>query len=151
MGAARRAVEGSAVVALDGCTFHNNTADRGGGAALVGLDSHVTFTNCTVRTASAYLVSIQQLLIPHALTVPARQFSSNTCGSDGGALSVDDSAFAVIRDVTFVDNVATLHGGAIASTASVNVSRSIFTHNTAQEDGGGAVYIATVRRVLVRA
>lgn len=94
------------------------------------------------------------------VTIESNSVAKNSSeGGSGGALVVDGGT-ATVRDTTFLNNRAGLHGGAIlvVSNGSLVVDNAVFRSNQTgevtatafDEAGGGAVHVQTGSQAVVR-
>ena len=107
-----------AALAMERCTFQNNTSTFAGGAIL-------TFG---------------------AVTVSDSTFSGNGAVRDGGVFDVQSSATAAVINSTFFGNHAGIAGGAIVAFGPVSIINSTLAGNTA--DSGAAIYAQSASLIL---
>lgn len=133
---------------IDNCVFSNNACARtgtegeGGGAIYTWFCSS-TLSNCTfnMNDADGANASGGGMYIYGGQTdLMACNFTSNTCGGTGGALSIDVNASANIYDSSFVGNSARAAGAIDVSVAQVLIDGCEFIQNQAVNLYGGAVY-----------
>jgi predicted outer membrane repeat protein len=138
------AVGGSAALNVSRSNFTGNAAQRGGaihsflpGRSLVVEDS--VFSGCTAATYGGAIASRGSA----GLNVSRSIFTGNAAGEDGGAINAYPDYLPrgslVVVDSVFSVCTAEEYGGAIAArgSAGLDISRSIFTGNTAGKNGGG--------------
>ena len=114
----------SATLSMDNCEFYDNTAGSFG--TVLYTKGASTIRNCTF----------------------GKEGHGNTSTSRGGVICMDDTADLSITDSEFTANSGAIGGAiyvnAIANTAVLSVSNTIFSSNTATNtsNGGGAVGIS---------
>jgi predicted outer membrane repeat protein len=91
-----------------------------------------TVSNIYTITGGAVQILSQSVSIIENTT-----FSSNFGEVSGGAISYKNTYSNIISGCLFEDNYATIGGGIEATTASINISKSLFLSNKAREAGGG--------------
>ncbi len=127
-------VAGDAVVV--GCVVRGNTASNGGGAFLVGSPtlSGVTFENNSADAGGAVCLGPDADAIIDNCT-----FSDNSADTGGGVYvgpGVGAGTFAVVGAGSFEANTADRGGGMFVACGGVEVDQSVFTSNSAWNDGG---------------
>ena len=133
----------SSKMTLTDCVFEENHATNWCGAARVRKNTpEATFNNCVFRKNSAPNDSGCLVHSEGTLTLDGCEFTENTCGGNGGALTANGNVTINIKGGTsFTKNVA-LYGGAIytggsgSSQADAKVAITIsenctFTENSA--------------------
>jgi predicted outer membrane repeat protein len=95
---------------LENCAFVGNTGDTGGAILNKGT---LTIQNCAFQSNSA---------------------------AEGGAIYNDSLSSISIEDSEFVNNTASVMGGAIENRGQLIIDGSTFNENSADGDGGGAIF-----------
>lgn len=139
-------IENSLMQIID-CKFENNTSLNIGGAVYV-TSSIVTLDNCIFEhntsagdqkgSGAAIYVTTSSLL-----TVMNSDFEENTSNDYGGAIRIENLAFAEFDNCNFTSNDANTSGGAIfiGRTSSAVIKGCAFESNTSN-GSGGAIYTA---------
>lgn len=117
-------------VTITGSNFNQNNATSGG--AVFCNETIANNSNFTQNTAE-----IGGAIFTINLTATNSNFNQNNVTTIGGAIF---SVFANINGSTFTENNAERRGGAVYSTYAT-ISNSIFDKNNAKEYDGGAIYI----------
>jgi predicted outer membrane repeat protein len=95
---------------IENCTFSGNTGDIGGAILNKGT---LTVQNCIFNNNSA---------------------------TEGGAIYNDELSSISIEGTAFVNNTASVMGGAIENRGHMIIDDSTFNENSADGDGGGAIF-----------
>ena len=143
-------------------TFEKNTAKNSGGAVfnvggVITVKGDVTFTGDTTAKYGGAIRNYKESDTAAGAQFIAdgdATFTENEASLNGGAISnSEDSLFSVAGNATFEKNTAGDTGGAIANMGTVifgkenNASSAIFSHNTAQNGLGGAIFNYSVGTV----
>ncbi|PWB84708.1 Ig-like domain repeat protein [Methanobrevibacter thaueri] len=122
-------------------TFIANSANLGGAVSLPGVDAASIIDNCTFinNTASSDGGAVYFWTNAATVTVSDSDFIGNTAPY-GGAVENEGYGDLVVDGCTFVENTASLKGGAIISSGSASVTNSVFNDNEAQADTN-AIYL----------
>jgi predicted outer membrane repeat protein len=135
-----------ATLNLSGVTLRGgNTINATLGGAGVLNTGTLTVTDCVLEGNQA--VAAGGAIENRAVASLTRTTVRNNAAASAGAFQNAAGATATIVDATFRDNRATAQsGGAIGNsgTGSVEVWRTLFSHNTAQTDGGAISSTGTV-------
>ncbi len=128
-------------VAIEGCTFVNNTSDSQHGGALFCKESDVEITACTFRGNVGTAVKF----FDSSVAIVDCAFTENA-GNEGGAIygnttsKADTRAYLDVTGCTFTSNTSNTTGGALHNyDLDVMIAACTFTDNTAVENGG-AIY-----------
>ena len=123
-------------------TFIGNSAKVGGAVSLPGVDTDCIIDNCTFIDNTAYADggAVYFWTEGAAVTVTDSEFINNTAPY-GGAIENEGTGALVVDNSKFVENEATVSGGAIISSGSASVSNSVFNDNEAATANTNAIYI----------
>ncbi|WP_405306898.1 Ig-like domain repeat protein [Methanobrevibacter sp.] len=121
--------------------FNRNSAKVGGAVSLAGVAEDSLIDNCTFIDNVAELDGGAVYLWSNdaEVTVSDSEFIGNNA-SYGGAIENEGLGDLVVDGSTFVENTASLAGGAIISSGSTSVSDSVFIDNEAPGDTN-AIYL----------
>jgi ribosome biogenesis protein Tsr3 len=125
-------------LAVTAGTFTNNSSPADTGTSGGAIDSTGTLS---VNTSTFSGNSAQEgggIMNQSSATVTNSTFTSNTATDFGGGALVNTAGTATLAGDTFVANTGP-GGGALDNDATLNVTDSTFTNNTAGTNGGGAV------------
>jgi uncharacterized repeat protein (TIGR01451 family) len=141
----------NSTIAIDATTFHSNHAVQGGGM-YVAKECATTITNSVFDAnqvnvgANTYPTGVGGAGLAGVnghLDLDHVVFSANQAQKDapnafpaGGGLASSEGSL-MMRDVTFVDNVAAVGGGLSNATANASLQRIAFRNNLATFQGGG--------------
>ncbi len=122
------------------CILTGNVSNNShGGGAIGGISAHCTVIGCTIIDNVAELGgAIRMSFSPGSATVSDCTFQGNAAtissANDGGAIHIIQGT---IENCTFIDNIASRHGGAVYSDGTPAVTGCTFIGNTAAYTGGG--------------
>lgn len=125
-------ITNTANVTVDGSSFTNNHAARGGGA--IDNEGVLTIQNAQFSNNEADDYG-GALTAMGTITIDNSTFSNNTASDGGAILSFDDGSLT-INNSTFTGNTATDSGGAFYSLNEATVNNTTFDNNTAHYYGG---------------
>ncbi len=122
-------------------TFIANSAHEGGGVyneqgSAPSFES-VRFENNTAESSGGGLYSTQFLPSDRVVSLSEVEFYGNEAGSTGGGLFAAGLLRYEVRRADFRANRAGFRGGAVSSTATLDVVDAIFRSNVAENEGGG--------------
>ena len=130
--------EQGSTVRLDEVQLRNNTAKFGGAIATLGGTGE-TIVRGSLLDNNQALGGGGGIYTNSPLTISdGTTFIRNTARRDGGAISIDDRAVAVIEQSRFEQNQSlTEEGGGVYASGSLTVNQTEFISNTASLRGGG--------------
>lgn len=141
-------VRNSTGVQVEDCAFLNNTADFSGGA-IASFEVNGMYRDCYFEGNSAEHGGAVEV-VGGAIEVVDCGFEENAA-EYGGALSTASLTTPVEANITncdFVDNTASIGGGAVnTSNSIINVMSSIFGENTSGESGGAFLLNGTISTI----
>ena len=141
-------------VALEDCSFKENTSEIGGGIAItagVTRDQRCvgSIVGCSFTDNSSSIAGGAVHVIDSSLTADACSLTGNTSGVYGGAISAEGGSTASLTGCLLVANQSTYSGGAVrvSSSTSLSVIGCTFAENSSL--AGGSLTFDDTAPVLI--